>query len=276
MRGGAPSMICLALVCRTQKVVVAMSGESIAPSRRPSCCAKATTSSACSCASARRTASKPRNRLVLAEREEQQGCCSVLRCGVRAARRGRAGHPAYVLNFQDDFARVIDYFVSEYNRGRTPNVWAVQRLAEVGTREVRQAVGADFVAQSLRARGIVDVGRKIIAPRQGPSQGTRATYSSACRATRSSTRGFDRRVLKARSPCDRGRAEAARVHKPDSQEICFVPNRTTRPRAAAARTRSERRVVDTSGNGDRRTRGPSISRSASARAFASRWAGRFT
>ena len=25
--------------------------------------------------------------------------------------------PLYVLNFQDDFARVIDYFVAEYNRG---------------------------------------------------------------------------------------------------------------------------------------------------------------
>ena len=25
------------------------------------------------------------------------------------------------LDFADDFGRIIDYFVSEYNRGRTPN-----------------------------------------------------------------------------------------------------------------------------------------------------------
>ena len=31
------------------------------------------------------------------------------------------GVPFYVLNFQEDFGRIIDYFVDEYNRGRTPN-----------------------------------------------------------------------------------------------------------------------------------------------------------
>src|SRR4030095_11938231 len=53
--------------------------------------------------------------------KSKQGCCSVL--DAADARRVAAALdiPLYILNFQDDFGRVIDYFVSEYNRGRTPN-----------------------------------------------------------------------------------------------------------------------------------------------------------
>src|SRR5439155_9401842 len=51
--------------------------------------------------------------------KSKQGCCSVL--DAQDARRVAAvlDIPLYVLNFQNDFARVIDYFVAEYNRGRT-------------------------------------------------------------------------------------------------------------------------------------------------------------
>src|ERR1043165_5680381 len=54
-------------------------------------------------------------------KSSKQGCCSVL--DAADARRVAAALviPLYVLNFQDDFAKVIDYFVSEYNNGRTPN-----------------------------------------------------------------------------------------------------------------------------------------------------------
>src|SRR3954465_2978172 len=49
------------------------------------------------------------------KKKNKQGCCSVL--DAHDARRVAAalGIPLYVLNFQDDFARVIDYFVDEYN-----------------------------------------------------------------------------------------------------------------------------------------------------------------
>src|SRR5205823_6071607 len=50
--------------------------------------------------------------------KSKQGCCSVL--DAQDARRVAAvlDIPLYVLNFQEDFSRVIDYFVNEYNRGR--------------------------------------------------------------------------------------------------------------------------------------------------------------
>src|SRR3954467_12827581 len=45
--------------------------------------------------------------------KNKQGCCSVL--DAEDARRvaGALSIPLYVLNFQEDFGRVIDYFVSE-------------------------------------------------------------------------------------------------------------------------------------------------------------------
>src|SRR5580693_4104451 len=52
----------------------------------------------------------------LAEDEggHKQGCCSVLDAADARRVAGVLDIPFYVLNFQDGFARVIDYFVSEY------------------------------------------------------------------------------------------------------------------------------------------------------------------
>src|SRR5437588_7884687 len=53
--------------------------------------------------------------------KSKQGCCSVLDAADARRVAGMLGIPFYVLNFQEDFARVIDYFVAAHNRGRTPN-----------------------------------------------------------------------------------------------------------------------------------------------------------
>src|SRR6476659_9029773 len=49
--------------------------------------------------------------------KHKQGCCSVLDAADARRVAGMLGIPFYVLNFQDDFSRVIDYFVAEYNAG---------------------------------------------------------------------------------------------------------------------------------------------------------------
>src|SRR2546421_7661657 len=53
--------------------------------------------------------------------KSKQGCCSVLDAADARRVAGVLGIPFYVLNFQDEFNRVINYFVDEYNAGRTPN-----------------------------------------------------------------------------------------------------------------------------------------------------------
>jgi tRNA-specific 2-thiouridylase len=53
--------------------------------------------------------------------EGHQGCCSA-RDALDARRvADRLGIPLFALDLSDDFTRVIDYFVDEYGRGRTPN-----------------------------------------------------------------------------------------------------------------------------------------------------------
>ena len=50
-----------------------------------------------------------------------QGCCSVSDAADARLVAAMLDIPLYVLNFKKDFGRIIDYFVDEYNAGRTPN-----------------------------------------------------------------------------------------------------------------------------------------------------------
>ena len=86
---------------------------------------RATTSSASRCGSGRRSA------------ERRSGCCSL--DDFLDARRvaEQLGIPFYVMDFRDAFGgAVVDAFVGEYRRGRTPNPCALQPV-----REVRRLLG---------------------------------------------------------------------------------------------------------------------------------------
>src|ERR1700728_2437106 len=91
-------------------------------------------------------------------KSHKQGCCSVLDADDARRVAAALGIPFYVLNFQEDFGRVINYFVSEYNRGRTRNPcvrcndWLkFGRLAQYA-----EAAGADFIASGHYARISID------------------------------------------------------------------------------------------------------------------------
>src|SRR5436190_693501 len=98
--------------------------------------------------------------------KHKQGCCSVLDAADARRVAGMLGIPFYVLNFQDDFGRVIDYFVDEYNRGRTPNpcVRCNDWLKFGKLAKYAEAVGADYVASGHYARTGIDpaTGRKVL------------------------------------------------------------------------------------------------------------------
>src|SRR3954453_13035387 len=90
--------------------------------------------------------------------KSKQGCCSVLDAADARRVAGLLGIPLYVLNFEEDFGRVIDYFVDEYNRGRTPNPcvrcndWLkFGKLAKYG-----EAVGARWGSSGHYARVGID------------------------------------------------------------------------------------------------------------------------
>ena len=71
-----------------------------------------------------------------------------------AAGGGNAGRSVLCAQFRRWVRRVIDYFVAEYNRGRTPNpcVRCNDWLKFGRLYQYAKAVGADFVASGHYAR----------------------------------------------------------------------------------------------------------------------------
>lgn len=135
--------------------------------------------------------------------------------------------PFYVLDFEPDFERIVDYFVDEYYQGRTPNpcvmcnIWLkFGKLWAYG-----QKLGADFVATGHYARIVRDsAGRHRIA--RGLDKTKDQSYVlSGLRKTVLPRILFPIGDFPKSEIRDMARRLELPVHdKPDSQEICFVPD----------------------------------------------------
>jgi tRNA-uridine 2-sulfurtransferase len=158
----------------------------------------------------------------------KQGCCSVLDAADARRVAQVLDIPFYVLNFEDEFGKVIDYFVSEYNRGRTPNpcVRCNDWLKFGRLTQYAQAVGADYLASGHYARVGVD-----------PATGEKALMRGIDHGKDQSDVlfGMKRDLLDhIRLPIGEFQKSQVRkiaqelnlpvYNKPDSQEICFVPD----------------------------------------------------
>lgn len=53
--------------------------------------------------------------------DHKQGCCTAADAADARRVADRLGIPFYALNLEEEFSRIIDYFVGEYTAGRTPN-----------------------------------------------------------------------------------------------------------------------------------------------------------
>ncbi len=160
---------------------------------------------------------------------EQEGGC----CGLKAVEDARRvamelNIPYYVMNFRKEFEKnVIQYFVKEYAAGRTPNPCiACNRYVKWEALLNRSMVlGADYIATGHYARvEQLENGRYAI--RNSVTAAKDQTY-----ALYNLTQGQLRRTLMPVGdyPKDEIREIAMRVglpvaSKPDSQEICFVPD----------------------------------------------------
>jgi len=182
----------------------------------------------------------------------KQGCCSTLDAADARFVAGLLDIPFYALNFQHDFGGIIDYFVREYDAGRTPNpcVRCNEYLKFGKLSRYAHAIGADYVATGHYAR---------IAQVDGEAH---------------LLRGLDHRKDQSYVLFGVPRAELARMllpigelqksevrriaaelklpvfNKPDSQEICFVPDndyaRLVQAKSPATMRAGE--LVDTVGN----------------------------
>ncbi len=155
-----------------------------------------------------------------------QGCCSVNDAKDAQRVAARLDIPFYVLNFKRDFSQIIDYFVREYNAGRTPNPCArcndwlkFGKLADYA-----RSIDADAVATGHYARLETLDGRPALL--RGVDREKDQTYVLF------GTHGHNLSRMKLpvghRTKPDIRRVAASLglpvSEKPDSQEICFVPD----------------------------------------------------
>lgn len=156
-----------------------------------------------------------------------QGCCSASDAADARYVAGKLDIPFFALNFQKDFDELIDYFADEYARARTPNpcVMCNQKLKFGKLLDYADAVGARCVATGHYARVESRDGRRVLRraadPRKdqsyvlfgiAPDVLERVLFPIG-HLTKDQVRDHARRL--GLPVCD----------KPDSVEICFVPDR---------------------------------------------------
>ena len=159
---------------------------------------------------------------------ENGGCCGL--SAVEDARRVAEvlEIPYYVMNFKREFQEnVIDYFVGEYLRGHTPNPCiACNRYVKWEALLKRSLeIGADYIATGHYARiDRLENGRYAV--RSSVSAGKDQTYAlynltqEQLARTLFPVGAYSKDEIRQMAE-DAGLPVA---HKPDSQEICFVPD----------------------------------------------------
>ena len=160
--------------------------------------------------------------------EENGGCCGL--SAVDDARRVAwdLGIPYYVMNFKEEFkSQVIDYFVEEYQRGRTPNPCiACNRYVKWESLLKRSLdIGADYIATGHYAQidklpnGRYALKKSVTAAKDQ----TYALYNLTQHQlsyTLMPVGAYSKDQI--REIADEINLKVA--HKPDSQEICFIPD----------------------------------------------------
>jgi tRNA-specific 2-thiouridylase len=180
--------------------------------------------------------------------DHKQGCCSA--SDAEDARRvaDRLEIPFYALNLQAEFKQIVDYFIAEYTRGRTPNpcVQCNNWIKFGKLFDYADSVGAEFVATGHYARvGWDQLAERAQAHQDSPGlvglrpRGAGLSHPTLLRGVDEAKDqsyvlfGIERRLL-ARMLLPVGGFRKAQIRelarkiglrvaeKKDSQEICFV------------------------------------------------------
>jgi tRNA-specific 2-thiouridylase len=180
-----------------------------------------------------------------------RGCCTIE--DARDARRAAdvLGIPFYVWNFAAPFqAAVVDDFAAEYAAGRTPNpcVRCNERIKFAALLDKAVALGFDALCTGHYAR-IVDTptGREL---HRAVDPGKDQSYVLGVLTAGQLARSM---FPCGSSPKDEIRAEAGRralavAAKPDSHDVCFIPDGDTAGWLRSRLGAGEGPIVDVDGN----------------------------
>jgi tRNA-specific 2-thiouridylase len=191
---------------------------------------------------------------IVSAKSHKQGCCSASDAADARRVADMLDIPFHALNFQDAFGRIKDYFADEYLAGRTPNpcVMCNNWLKFGRLWDFAKQVGAERIATGHYARLETVEGEARPALLRGRDQSKDQSYVLF---------GIDKDLLDSilfpvgnhdkTAIRDLSRDAGLRnADKPDSQEICFIPdndyvgflNRFRGPQETAGE------LVDTTGN----------------------------
>ena len=156
-----------------------------------------------------------------------QGCCSALDAGDARRVADQLGIPFYALNFEEQFEQIIDYFCDEYLAGRTPNpcVMCNNWLKFGRLWEYAEQVGAGMIATGHYARAVRGAAgmhlHRAVDMNKDQSYVLSGLHRDILEHVMFPLGDMPKEQVR-QIALDRG----LRVHnKPDSQEICFVPDR---------------------------------------------------
>lgn len=151
---------------------------------------------------------------------QEKSCCSASDARDAAGTAERLGIPFYAVDYQEEFAALMDHFAAEYRRGRTPNpcVLCNQQLKFGRLFSLASDVGAEAVATGHYAR-VVD--GELRTARDAAKDQTYYLFGierGALRRTLFPLGDLTKPEVRALA------AEAGLVtaDKPESMEICFV------------------------------------------------------
>jgi len=185
-------------------------------------------------------------------------CCSVEDIDDARAAADALGIPHYVLNMEREFgARVVDYFVDEYRRGRTPNpcLPCNEHVKFRSLLERAVALDADYLATGHYARIERSDGKyRLLRALDGEKDQSYVLYMLG-----------QQELSRLLFPIGGYRKEEVRAlavemglpvaGKPDSADICFLPTEDYRDFIAQRVPQSEGDILDSAGRVVGRHRG---------------------
>lgn len=156
-----------------------------------------------------------------------QGCCSINDADDARLVAAKLGVPFYVVNFKRDFGRIMDYFADEYLAGRTPNpcVRCNDWLKFGKLHDYAIQIGAEFVASGHYARVERDATGAWSMLRGVDHDKDQSYVLFGAPRDRLAKMLLPIGAMRKASVRDEARRRGLPVFdKPDSQEICFVPD----------------------------------------------------